>query len=167
MDTICEMYRPEDLLRLEKKIKRERAWVWGLAGVTLALCVLFCCLTDLRSVEWTEPAALICSCVGGWLVIYRRLFGLRETRFELDHAARQAETPRSSLTGTLKVTGERMRIKNSIRFRVLLLDDGERVRRLKVNETRVKKLLPFDGKRVTVLLADGYVAGIGGKDAGT
>ena len=159
-----DLYRPEDLSRLEKKIERERVWIWVLAGATLALCVLFCCLTDSRNAGVMERAAEICSCLGGWLVIYRRIFGLQEAKHERDHAEHLLEAPRTSLRGKLTITKERMRIKNSIRFRVLQLDDGEQLRRLKVNETRVKLLRPFDGKEVTLQPADGYVAAIGGED---
>ena len=165
MEHLNDLYRPEDLSRLEKKIKRERAWIWILAGATLALCVLFCCLTDSRNAGRMELAAEICSCLGGWLVIYRRIFGLQEAKHQREHVQHLLEAPRTSLRGRLTITKERMRIKNSIRFRVLLLDDGEQLRRLKVNETRVRLLRPFDGKEVTLELADGYVAGIEGEEA--
>ena len=165
MDTIKDFYSPEDLSRLEKKIKREKAWTWGLAGLTLALCVLFCCLTNTANARKMELAAEITSCLGGWLVIYRRVFGVQDTRHELEHARYLIEEPRSRLTGTLSVTKERMRIKNSIRFRVLLLDDGEQVHRVKVNETQTKKLQAYAGKRVSLSMAGGYAAGIGGEDA--
>lgn len=165
METIQDLYSPEELSRLEKKIKRERAWVFGVAGLTLALCVLFCCLTTTANYEKMELAALITSAVGGWVVIYRRVFGLQEARHELEHARYLLEAPRTSLRGRLTVTRERLRIKNSIRIRILQLDDGERVHHLKVNETQVRALKDLDGKTVTVSLAGGYVAGIGGEDA--
>ena len=165
METIQKLYRPEDLPRLEKKIKRERRLIWALAGLTLAACILLACLTNTANAEEMELAAIVCSTVGGWLVIYRRLFGLLEARYELQHARYLLETPGDILRGRLSITKERLRIKNSIRIRILLLEDGEQTRRLKVNETRVKALRPWDGRQVTVELAGGYVAGIGGADA--
>ena len=165
MDTIEMLYSPEDIPRLERKIKRERALVWGLSGLTLGLCVLFCCLTTTANAERMELAAIVSSSLGGWLVIYRRLFCLQDARHELEHARHLLETPGSPLRGRLSVTKERLRIKNSICLRILLLDDGETRRRLKVNETRVKALQKWDGAQVTVLLVGGYVAGIGGQDA--
>lgn len=160
------LYSPEDLPRLEKKIKRERAWVWSVGGLTLCLCVLFCALTTTANAGRMELATVICSCLGGWLVIYRRTFGLQATRHELTHAAYLLEEePGGTLRGRLSVTRERLRIKNSISLRILLLDDGEKQLRLKVNETRVEALKPWDGRDVTVLLVGGYVAGIGGQDA--
>ncbi len=165
MDTIQDFYRPEDLIRLKKKMKRERVAVLALAGVTLGLCILFCCLTTTRNALRMELATLITSCLGGWLVIYRRVFGLQDTKHEEEHAAYLLEAPRSSLRGRLQITKERLRIKGSIRIRILLLDDGRTTRRLKVNETRVPALRPYDGKTVTLSLAGGYVAGIGGEDA--
>ena len=165
MDTIQKLFRPEDLSRLENKIKRERAWIFGLAGATLALCVLCCCLTTTANAEQMELAAVSISTVGGWLVIYRRLFGLQETRYELQHAQYLSQEHEELLRGRLTITKERMRIKSSIRFRVLLLEGGGETRRLKVDESRVKALKPWDGETVTVALAGGYVAGIGGSHA--
>ena len=165
METIQKLYSPADIPRLEKKIKRERRLIWALAGLTLAACIVLCCLTNTANAEEMELAAILCSTVGGWLVIYRRLFGLLETRYELQHARYLLETPGDILRGRLSITKERLRIKNSIRIRILLLEDGEQTRRLKVNETRLKALRPWDCKQVTVELAGGYVAGIGGADA--
>lgn len=165
METIRELYSPEDVSRLEKKIKREWVWILGLAALTLGVCVLLCCRTTTANAEQMELAVIAVSTVGGWLVIYRRLFGLQETRAELLHARHLLEAPRETLSGRLTVTRERMRIKNSIRFRVLLLDAGEKTRRLRVNETRVRALRELDGKQVTVSLAESFVAGIGGEHA--
>ena len=165
MDTIRDFYRPEDLIRLKTKRKRERVTVWALAGVTLVVCVLFCCLTTTRNAQRMELATLITSCLGGWLVIYRRVFGLQAARYEQEHAAYLLESERTTLRGRLQITKERLRIKNSIRIRILLLDDGEETRRLKVNETRVRDLKPYEGKLVTLVLSGGYVAGIGGDHA--
>ena len=167
MDTIQDLYRPEDMIRLKKKHKREGVAVWALAGVTLGLCVLFCCLTTTRNAPRMELATLITSCLGGWLVIYRRTFGLLDVKHEQGHAVHLMETERETLRGRLTVTKERLRIKNSIRIRILELDDGKQTRRLKVIENRVDALKPYDGQQVTLSMAGGYVAGIGGADAGT
>lgn len=160
-------YLPEDLSRLKQKEKRERVWVWALAGLTLALCVLFCCLTNTANAGRMETATLITSCIGGWLVIYGRVFGVQEARYEREHAAYLIGAEQTSVRGKLTVTKDRLRIRGSIRIRNLLLEDGKTTRRLKVNENKVRDLRPFDGKTVTLILAGGYVAGIGGDDAGT
>ena len=162
METIQRLYSPADLPRLEKKIKGERRLIWALAGLTLAACILLACLTNTANAEEMELAAILCSTVGGWLVIYRRLFGLLETRYELQHARYLLETPGDILRGRLSITKERLRIKNSIRIRILLLEDGKKTQRLKVNENKVRALRPYDGKTVTLTLAGGYVSGIGG-----
>ena len=166
MDTIQEFYRPEDLVRLEKKMKRERVTAWALAGATLALCVLFCCMTTTRNAERMELATLIASCLGGWLVIYRRVFGVQDAKHELEHARHLLDTPRTVLRGKLEITRERLRIKDSIRIRILLLDDGEQKRRLWVNETKVSALRSRDGQQVSLRMVGNYVAGIGGDHEG-
>ena len=164
MDTNELLYSPEDLPRLEKKIKVERVLVWALAGLTLGLCVLFCCLTNTANAQRMELAAVVTSTLGGWCVIYRRLFGLQETRHELEHARHLLESPLETAEGTLQITKEKLRIKNSIRIRIVSLEDGEQKRRLMVNETRLKRLLPYDGQRVRLGLVGSYIAGIGGAD---
>lgn len=167
MDTIRDLYSPEDISRLQRKIKREWVWVLGAAGLTLLVCVVLCCRTTTANWRQMEIAVIAVSTLGGWFVIYRRLFGLRDSRHELQHAEYLRDETRTLLHGRLRVTRERLRIKNSIRIRILSLEDGETVRRLKVNENRVKALKEWDGKLVTLSLAGGYVAGIGGSDAGT
>ena len=104
METIQKLYSPEDLPRLEKKIKRERVLIWAAAALTLAVCIVLCCLTDTANAEEMELAAIVCSTVGGWVVIYRRLFGLLEARYELQHARYLLEEPCSTLQGQLRVT---------------------------------------------------------------
>lgn len=165
METIRDLYSPEDFPRLEKKIKRERVWVIGGAGLTLLVCVLLCCFTTAANWRQTEPAVIAVSTLGGWFTIYRRLFGWKESRSELRHAQHLREEPRQLLRGVLTVTKERLRIKNSIRIRILRLDDGETVHRVMVNETRVKALKDYDGREVTLSMAGSYLAGIGGSDA--
>ena len=167
METIRDLYSPEDISRLQRKIKREWVWVLGGAGLTLALCVALCCRTTTANWRQMELAVIAVSTLGGWFTIYRRLFGLAESRHELQHAEYLRNEPRTQLRGRLGVTKEKLRIKNSIRIRILTLEDGGQIRRLKVNENRVKALKEWDGKLVTVSLAGGYVAGIGGSDAGT
>lgn len=158
-------YRPEDLDRLKQKEKRERAWVLALGGLTLLLCVLFCCLTTTANANRMELATLITSCVGGWIVIYRRLFGVLEAKHEREHAGYLLSAEKSAIRGKLTVTKDRLRIRDSIRIRILLLEDGKKTHRLKVNETKARALRPYDGRTVTLTMAGGYVAGIGGEDA--
>ena len=86
MGTQIDLYGPEDLKRLDRRIVWERVLVWGVAALTLGLCVLFCCLTTTRNAGRMELYTLITSCLGGWLVIYRRIFGLQESKHEREHA---------------------------------------------------------------------------------
>ena len=164
MGTLRDFYGPADLGRLDRKIMRERIAVWGLGALTLGLCVLFCCLTTTRNAGRMELYTLVTSCLGGWIVIYLRLFGLQESLHEREHARYLMRGERRELRGKLGITKERMRIKNSIRFRILTLEEDGKIQRLKVNETRVRDLKPFEGQSVTLVLSGGYVAGIGGDD---
>ena len=165
MGTQRDFYGPADLGRLDRKIRRERLAVWGLAALTLGLCVLFCSLTTTRNAGRMELYTLVTSCLGGWIVIYLRVFGLQESLHEREHARYLMRSERKTVRGKLGITKERMRIKNSIRFRILTLEEDGKTQRLKVNETRVRDLKPYEGKLVTLALSGGYVAGIGGDDA--
>ena len=86
MGTQRDFYGPADLARLDRKIVWERLGVWGLAALTLGLCVLFCRLTTTRNAGRMELYTLVTSCLGGWIVIYLRLFGLQESLHEREHA---------------------------------------------------------------------------------
>ena len=157
-----ELYGRQDLKRLETKYRNARIAAALIAALTLGLCVLFCCLTTTANANRMELATLITSCVGGWLVIYRRLFGVLEAKHEREHAHYLLSAEKSTVRGKLTVTKDRLRIRDSIRIRILLLEDGKKTQRLKVNENMVRALRPYDGKTVTLTLAGGYVAGIGG-----
>ena len=95
-------------------------------------------------------------------MIYRRLFGMLDAKHEREHAHYLLSAEKSTVRGKLTVTKDRLRIRDSIRIRILLLEDGKKTQRLKVNENKVRALRPYDGKTVTLTLAGGYVAGIGG-----
>ena len=130
MGTQRDFYGPADLGRLDRKIRRERLAVWGLAALTLGLCVLFCSLTTTRNAGRMELYTLVTSCLGGWIVIYLRVFGLQESLHEREHARYLMRSERKTVRGKLGITKERMRIKNSIRFRILTLEEDGKTQRL-------------------------------------
>ena len=128
MDTVIELYRPEDLGRLEQRYKRSGWAAAFLAGAALAVCILLCCLTVI------------------------------ELRRERRHAGMLLEEERSTLEGVVAVSGERMRIRGSIRFYPLSVT-GEAGRSAgKVIASRAPLLRAENGKKLRLYVVNGYVA---------
>ncbi len=82
---------------------------------------------------------------------------MADARVELRHAQMLRETERETLRGRVTVTEERVRIRNSIRLRRVLVDTEEGTRRLSVNETRAAALAAA-GKELELQVANGYAA---------
>ena len=70
MEQITELYGRQDLNRLKTKYRNAAAAAALIAALTLAVCVLLCCLTEPGNAEIMERAAVTVSVLGGWTVIY-------------------------------------------------------------------------------------------------
>ena len=142
MENMTPLYSPGDLLRLEKKIETTRRFCWALGIAALIACVVLCLLTDSGNAWRTELSCIALWTAAGWIVLYLRRYTLSETRAERQHARMllhpdgQSET----LRGHVTVTEERLRIIGSIRFTVVLLENEDGTRRLKVCSSRAGKL---------------------------
>ena len=158
MDTIRELYSRQDVKRLEIISKRAGLAAVLIAAATLAACVLLCCLTDLDNASVMEKAAVAVSVLGGWIVIYLRNWPVKELRAECGHAEMLLEGERETIEGVLTLSKERMRIRGSIRFYPLTLQDGEETRRGKVVASRAGQLRAAEGKRICLYLVNGYAA---------
>jgi hypothetical protein len=158
MDTKRELYSRQDIKRLEKTSKRAALAALLIAAATLLLCVLFCCLTDIDRAAAMEKAAVLCSIVGGWIVIYLRNWPVKELRAECGHAQMLLEGERETIEGVLALSKQRMRIRGSIRFYPLTLTDGNETRRSKVIASRAEVLRAMEGKRLRLYAVNGYVA---------
>lgn len=152
------LYSPEDIRRLERKVKSSRLLCWLLGLGALAACVLFCSLADSGSAEKMELACIVTWTLAGWLVLYLRRFVTVETKHELQHAGMLNSGEAETLRGRVTVTKERLRIVHSIRITIVQLENAEGVRRLKVCRSREKKLKAA-GEELTLWLVNGYIAG--------
>ena len=158
MDTVIELYRPEDLGRLEQRYKRSGRAAAFLAGAALAVCILFCCLTNTANARVMELLTISVSTVSGWIVIWLVHHRVIELRRERRHAGMLLEEERSTLEGVVAVSGERMRIRGSIRFYPLSVT-GEAGRSAgKVIASRAPLLRAENGKKLRLYVVNGYVA---------
>lgn len=158
MDTIRELYSRQDIKRLETTSKRAGLAALLTAAATLAVCVILCCLTDMDNAAAMEKAVVAVSVAGGWIVIYLRNWPVKELRAECGHAEMLLEGERETIEGVLTLSKERMRIRGSIRFYALTLQDGEETRRGKVVASRAEKLRAEEGKKIRLYLVNGYAA---------
>ena len=153
-------YSPEDISRLEK---RKRLWIAVLAivaGGALLTCVGLCLAANTANAPRMERAVIILSGAAGCVCLYMRRFTVGDMRHEIDHARMLLRDHGTEHTGVLTVTAERLRIKNSVTIRLIELEEGGRKTRLKVIETRVKRLALYEGKSVRLLAVNGYIAGV-------
>ena len=160
MENMTPLYSPEDLSRLEKKCKTIRALCWALGIGALIACVTLCLVTTSSNAGKTELGCILTWTLAGWIVLYLRRFTLSEARAELVHARMlaHADGEIETVSGRVTVTEERMRIIGSIRFTVVLLENADGKRRLKVCTSRAKKLKAA-GTDLTLTLINGYIAG--------
>ncbi len=156
---VQELYSPDELLRLERRTKRAGRAAILTAALTLAGCILLCCLAPVRGAENYERAAVLVSILGGWTVIYLYNNPVVDLRRELRHAHMlREEQPRETLEGVLAVSKDRMRIRGSIRFYALTLTDGAEKQRAMVVASRAPILRGKEGKRLRLYTVNGYAA---------
>ena len=158
MDTKQELYSRQDIERLKKTTKRAGLAAALIAAATLTACVLLCCLTNRDNAAAMEKAAVWSSVLGGWIVIYLYHNPFKDLRYESGHAEMLLEGERTAVEGVLTLSEQRMRIRGSIRFYPLTLQDGEETHRSKVIASRAGLLRSLNGRRLRLYVVNGYVA---------
>ena len=161
MENIEKLYTPEDIRRLEIKKRRWKTALYIIAVGALSVCIALCALTRTGNAAQMEKAVIVLSALAGWLCLYIRRFPVKDTGHEIDHARMLLEGNGEVLSGELTVTKERLRIKNSITFRTVMLNAPGKSLRLKVIESRVRRVSALEGRPVRVEVVNGYIAGIG------
>ena len=160
MNTMIPLYGPEDLRRLDNRIRFTRCLCWALGLAALAVCVTLCCLTTTGSAGRLELCCIAVWTLAGWVVLYLRRVVLAEGRYERLHAEmlNQGLAEAEALRGRVTVTAEKLHILRSIRITIVTLEDADGTHRLKVCRSRVKKLQAA-GDELTLCLVNGYIAG--------
>lgn len=159
METITELYRPEDLERLERKLKRSIRAALLLAAAALALCVFFCLRANTANALRMERMAIAVSTAAGWVVIWLAHHRIAELRRERKHAEMLMTGERSALEGELELSEERMRIRGSILFYPLKLRAADGTAAAgKVIAACAPTLRRQNGKRLRLYVVNGYAA---------
>lgn len=159
-DSMKQLYSAEEIPVLEALEKRRRAVCLAAAGVTLAVCVACCLLANTANMSLMEGTAIGVSILGGWFVLYTRKFRLLDTRHELAHLRRMLDGDKTELTGEVQLTGERLRIKNSILVYPVRLADAVRPRLLYASAVRgeeFRKALGGGKKRLAMQLVSNFI----------
>ena len=157
MMKIHELYREDDLVLLRKKVKNLTIAAAVLAAAALGVCVYLCTRVNTANAALLERWVIGISVLSGWTEITLLRFVLGDTRREITHAGMLRTASRQRYAGQVEVTGEKLRIVNSIPFRTVLLTDGEEKKRLRVIENRAAVLEKAAPRAVYV--ANGYIAG--------
>lgn len=158
MENMVYLYSPEELSRLDRKIKAVGLFCRLLFVAALAACVLLCLGTNSANAREHELACIAVWTAAGWIVLYLRRFTLAEGRCERQHAQMLLSGEPETLHGRVTVTEERLHILKSIRITVVTLEDGAGTHRLKVCRSREKKLRDA-GEELTLFVVNGYIAG--------
>ena len=157
MNERTELYSADDVRRLEKKIKTLRLSLILSAAAVLAVCIVLCFRTNTANAERMEYMVIAITVAAGWILLYLRRFALLESRYELGHAKMLRESETEIFQGAVTVSVEKLRIRNSIRFRHVTVETEEKTRRVSVIETKAGTLQKA-GKELELSVANGYVA---------
>lgn len=155
------LYSPEEILGLKKKKRIWTATVLTLAVGAFLGCVGLCLAADTANADRMERTVIVLSGAVGCLCLYLRRFIVEETGHEVGHAQMLLQgDDAEEIAGVLTVTKERLRIINSVTIRLISLDEDGKPRQLKVIESRVSRLAPYEGRAVRVRVVNGYIAGV-------
>ncbi|MBQ2062114.1 MAG: hypothetical protein II458_05490 [Oscillospiraceae bacterium] len=161
MNAKTELYRSDDPERLKKKYTVSLAAVCVIAALALIACVLFCVFTGASNAERMQLCAIAVTAVAGWVDIYLLTFRVRATARERDHARRMLEGKRETVCGTVTLSREVIRIRNSITVRSVLAEKRGKTRRLYVNARcadALERALGDGGRECELDVVGGYVA---------
>lgn len=153
---IVELYDDAELTRLRQKIRRWCVIHALLAAAALAACLGMIARTGTANAARMEMAVIMVSTVAGWIVLYGQLLIVTPCRRELRHAEMLRGEERETVSGTLKVTDERVTIRRSITARRVEVRGDQDTRRVLVCETRASALAAVGA--ATLHTVHGYVA---------
>lgn len=155
---IVELYTPEELARLTKRVKAHLTALIVLALAALAACIALAVAAGTGNAEKMELAAVIISTLAGWVCIYDGVFIVGAGRKELAHANMLRSEPRTRVEGAVTVTAERFRIRSSVSVCRVHIEtpDGGQDALVQEGHTRLLK----DPRITAVYTAHGYVAAV-------
>ncbi len=155
---IIELYSPEELARLERRVKRHRTALSVLAAAALAVCIALAAHVTTASAPKLELAAIAVSTLAGWVCIYDGIFIVGAGKKELRHAEMLRTEPRVRVEGRAAVTGERFTIRKSVGVRRVAIATEGGIEQALVQENHARLL--EDPRVIAVYTAHSYVAAV-------
>ena len=119
-----ELYAQEELTTAQAKEKRTRRAMTIIAGLGLALCVLFCCFTTRRNQQTLLPLTVGTSILAGWIVIFLSHSRLDDARARAHHAELMLTGRRERFSGRFQKLSEVYRVKRGVSIRKVRLTEG-------------------------------------------
>lgn len=155
---IAELYTPQELERLGRRVKAHLTALIVLALAALAVCIALAVLAGTGNADKMEMAAVIVSTLAGWVCIYDGVFVVAAGRRELAHANMLRTEPRTRIEGSVTVTAERFRIRSSVTVCRVHIETPDGGQDALVQEGHAALLK--DPRITAVYTAHGYVAAV-------
>jgi hypothetical protein len=142
-----ELYRDEDLKRIQVRHKRTCIATIVVAAAGLMLCILFCILTTRKNQGVMLPLTIGTSILTGWTVITLSITLLDAEKAAIRHAKKIAEGEKETFEGRVEKTDELWHIRKGVSVRKVRVTADGRETVLNVSEALSKRLPDaFTGK---------------------
>ena len=159
MENVIELYSLEELSRQKKKIK---IWTVALAAfvlLCLSACIVLLCLTNTANFQKMMVSVIVISAVGGCVAIYVAFNVVAATARKVSHADVMLSESREIVCGTFTVSKYRVKVKSGITVMHVFVRSGQNMRRLEIDEDRVK-MLPDDGAEYVFFTVNNYIVAL-------
>ncbi len=137
---ITELYHPEELDELRRKIRRGTVITVLIGLLTLAVCVALCCFVTPKNATTLLLGTVVASTLGGWAVISVSYFGVEEHKNAYKHCEAMLSGERERIDGTYELTDERLRVKRGVAMRRIRVDGVPRVGSVQVYDKKADRL---------------------------
>ena len=159
MENVIELYSLEELSRQKKKIK---IWTVALAAfvlLCLSACIVLLCLTNTANFQKMMVSVIVISAVGGCVAIYVAFNVVAATARKVSHADVMLSESREIVCGMFTLSKYRVKVKSGITVMHVFVRSGQNMRRLEIDEDRVK-MLPDDGAEYVFFTVNNYIVAL-------
>ena len=154
--SVIELFTPDRLRKLERRRTITKWILIVLAVAALAVCVVLTAQVNTRNI-YRMLAYCICISVGtAWIILYFGTFVVRDGKRELEYAKHLSEGERTAVTGKVTLLKLKVRIRNSVTLRKVLVDTDKGPVNLSVQIDKAEKLRNA-GERLTLYTVNGFI----------
>ena len=154
---VTELFPKERLARLERRITVLRWVLSALAVAALTVCIVLTTRANTRNLRQMMILCMSITTGAGWIVIYFYIYGIRQSKRELAHAALLRDGEEELITGTVAVLKQYVRIRGSVRIRKVSVETDSGTRIVNIDDNRAAELRRA-GSRLTLHVFHGYIA---------